>query len=200
VDKTLTLRIRSRSLVTYARTTLIATRRPSYVPCETSAKPPHSTSTESSEQSGMCMDFGITRCRLHVLQSSLSSFSRSRSDTASFSRRCRPYKPWEGGGVAKLTSFISLTRFWASGSESCRNWKKEATRGRNFPRCCCWLGGENVRYIAESLHRRLGLSCQPVVITLQMGSCNNLLWLESIGRDGRLPAQISVVMSLRLLP
>ena len=93
----LTLRIRSRSLVTYARTTLIATRRPSYVPCDTSANPPHSTSTESSEQSGMCMDFGITRCRLHVLQSSLSNLSRSRSDMASFSRRYNLCQPGVGG-------------------------------------------------------------------------------------------------------
>jgi len=61
VGKTLTLRMRSRSLVTYTRTTLIATRRPSYVPCDTLAKPPDSTSTESSEQSGICMDVGITR-------------------------------------------------------------------------------------------------------------------------------------------
>jgi len=69
IYKTLTLRMASRSLVTYARTTLIATRRPSYVPCDTLAKPPYSTSTEPSEQSGMCMDLGITRCRLHVFQS-----------------------------------------------------------------------------------------------------------------------------------
>jgi len=67
--KTLTLRMVSRSLLTCARTTLIATRRPSYLPCDTSAKPPYSTSTEPSEQSGMCIDLGITRCRLYVLQS-----------------------------------------------------------------------------------------------------------------------------------
>ena len=93
VGETLTLRMRSRSLVTYARTALIATRRPSCVPCETSAKPPHSTSMESSEQSGMCMDVGITRCRLHVLQSLLSNFSRSRSDMAPFSSRCNSCQP-----------------------------------------------------------------------------------------------------------
>ena len=93
VGETLTLRMRSRSLVTYARTTLIATRRPSYVPCEMSAKPPDSTSTESSEQSGMCMDVGITLCRLHVLQSSLSNFSRSPSDTVLFSSRCNSCQP-----------------------------------------------------------------------------------------------------------
>jgi len=62
VSKTLTLRMRSRSLVMYARTTLIATRRPSCIPCDTSAKPPDSMCTESSEQSGMCMDVGITQC------------------------------------------------------------------------------------------------------------------------------------------
>jgi len=137
-SKPLTLRMTSRSLVTYARTTLIATRRPSCVPCDTSAKPPDSTSTESSEQSGMCMDVGITWCRLHVLQSLLSNFSRSRSDMVSFSRRCRSCQPpvstfGGGGGAEKLTSFISLTRFWISGSVSCRNWKKEVilfTRSR----------------------------------------------------------------------
>jgi len=98
----------SRSLVTYARTTLIATRRPSYQPCDTSANPPHSTSTESSEQSGMCMDVGITRYRLHVLQSLLSSFSLSRSNMASFSRccnSCQPSMSTLGGGVWK-THFV----------------------------------------------------------------------------------------------
>jgi len=109
--KTLTLRIRSRSLVMYARTTLIATRRPSCVPCDTSAKPPDSTCVESSEQSGICMDFGITRCRLHVLQSSLSNFSRSRSDMASVSRRYNSCQPGVWGKVEKHTPFISLTRF-----------------------------------------------------------------------------------------
>jgi len=97
IGKGLTLRMASRSLVTYARTSLMATRRPSYVPCDTSAKPPHSTSTEPSEQSGMCMGVGITRCRLHVLQSLLNNFNRSRSDITSFSRRCSPCQPWEGG-------------------------------------------------------------------------------------------------------
>ena len=84
----LTLRMTSRSLVMYARTTLIATRRPWYVLCETSAKPPLSVPTAPLEQSGMCMDFGITRCRLHVLQSLLSNFRRSRSEMVSPSRRC----------------------------------------------------------------------------------------------------------------
>ena len=100
----------SRSLVTYARTTLIATRRPSYIPCDTSAKPPHSTSTESSEQSGMCMVVGITRCRLHVLQSLLSNFRRSRSDTMLFSRRSRLCQPSVSAlgecGRAHLIHFI----------------------------------------------------------------------------------------------
>jgi len=76
----LTLRMTSRSLVMYIRTTLTATRRPLYVFCNTLAKPPHSTSTAPSEQSGMRIDFGTTRFRLHVLQSSLNSSSRSRSD------------------------------------------------------------------------------------------------------------------------
>ena len=138
--------MRSRSLVIYTRTTLIATRHPSCVPCDTSAKPPDSTSTEPSEQSGMCMDDGITRCRLHVLQSLLSNFGRSRSGMVSFSRRCRLYQPWEGGGeedVERLTPFISLTRLWISGSESCRNWKKEAIRGSLFPSSCraVWCSG-----------------------------------------------------------
>jgi len=84
----LTLRMTSRSLVVYTRTTLTATRRPSYVLRDTLAKPPHSTSTEPSEQSGMCMDFGTTRCRLHVLQSLLNSFSRSRSGVGCSSRCC----------------------------------------------------------------------------------------------------------------
>jgi len=73
----LTLRMTSRSLVMYTRTTLIATRRPSYIPRDTSADPPLVTSVESCEQSGMCMDLGITRCRLHVLQNLLNNFSRS---------------------------------------------------------------------------------------------------------------------------
>jgi len=84
----LTLRMTSKSLVMYTRTTLIATRRPSYTPCDTSAHPPFVTSVEPCEQSGMCMDLGITRCRLHVLQNLLNNFNRSRSDIASFSRRC----------------------------------------------------------------------------------------------------------------
>jgi len=118
VGKILTLRMTSRSLVTYARTTLIATRRPSYVPCDISAKPPDSTSTECSEQSGMCMDVGITWCRLHVLQSLLSNFSRSRSNVVSFSRRCRLCQSSMsalGGGRGKthLTHFVNtLLDFW----------------------------------------------------------------------------------------
>ena len=145
LGKTLTLRMRSRSLVRYTRTTLIATRCPSCVPCDTSTKPPDSASTEPSEQSGMCMDDGITRCRLHVLQSLLSNFSRSRSGMASFSRRCRLYQPWERGGedMERLTPFISLTRLWISGSESCRNWKKEAIRGSllQSSRRAVWCSG-----------------------------------------------------------
>ena len=35
--------------------------------------------------------------------------------------------------MERLTLFISLTRLWISGSESCRNWKKEAIRGSLFP-------------------------------------------------------------------
>jgi hypothetical protein len=84
----LTLRMTSGSSMRHTRTTLIATRRPLYVPCDTLANPPRSTSTAPFEQSGMCMDFGITRCRLHVLQSVLSNFSRSRSGIVLFSRRC----------------------------------------------------------------------------------------------------------------
>ena len=76
----LTLRMTSRSSVRHTRTTLMAIRRPLYVPCDTSAKPPRSTSTDPFKQSGICIDFGITRCRLHVLQSLLSNFSLSRSE------------------------------------------------------------------------------------------------------------------------
>ena len=73
----LTLMITSRSLVMYTCTALTATRRPSYVLCDTMANPPHSTSTEPSEQSGMVMDSGTMRCRLHVLQILLNNFIRS---------------------------------------------------------------------------------------------------------------------------
>ena len=76
-NKTLTLRITSMSLVMYIRKTLTATRRPLYVLRDTLAEFPDSTSTESFEQSGMCIDLGIMRYRLHVLQSSLNSFCRS---------------------------------------------------------------------------------------------------------------------------
>ena len=89
----LTLRIRSNSLVMYTRTALMATRRPSYVPRNTSAKPPYSTSTEPLEQSGMFMDVGIMRCRLHVLQSLLSNFRRSRSGIVRSCRRCISCQP-----------------------------------------------------------------------------------------------------------
>jgi len=75
----LTLRMTSGSLVRYMRTTLTATRRPWYVPCDTSANPPHSTSTEPPGWLRMCMDFGIMRRLLHSLQSSLNNFSRSPS-------------------------------------------------------------------------------------------------------------------------
>ena len=73
----LTLRMTSGSSMRQTRTTLMATRRPLYVLRDTLADPPRSTSTEPFEQSGKCMDFGIIRCRLHVLQSLLSNFSRS---------------------------------------------------------------------------------------------------------------------------
>ena len=143
IGKALTLRMASRSLVRYARTALIATRRPSYIPRDTSAKPPHSTSTESSEQSGMCMDVGITRWRLHVLQSLLRSFSRSRSDIGSFSRRCNSCQSSVStlGDVERLTLFISSTCVWISDSEFCRNRKKVTIPGRIPPGHCRWLGG-----------------------------------------------------------
>ena len=202
VGALLTLRMWSRSLVMYTRTSVIATRRPLYVPCDTSAKPPDSTSTESSEQSGTCMDVGITRCRLHVLQSLLSNFTRSRSDMAPFSSRCNLRQPFMSafGDVERLTSFISLTRLWVSDSEPCRNWKKEATRGRIFPDCCRWLGGKNTRCITESLHRCFGSTCQPLVITFQTRSSNNRPLLPSIGRGGCSPVEIRVIMSFPLIP
>ena len=128
--------MRFRSLVMYVRTILIATRRPSYVPCETSAKPPHWTSTEPSEQSGTCMGVGITRCLLHVLQSLLSNFSRSRSDMVPLSRRCGSCQLWGGRDVKKLASFIWLTCLCISESELCKNWNREAIRGSIFPSCC----------------------------------------------------------------
>ena len=170
---TLTLRMASRSLVTYTRTTLMATRRPSYVPRDTSAKPPDSTSTEPSEQSGMCMDVGITWYWLHVLQSSLNRFSRSGSNSASFSRRCGSRQLLGGGDAEEITSSILSTCLWISDSEFCRNWKNEAIRGRIFPGCCCWLGDENVWYITGSSHRWFGRPRQPVSITSQMGSRNH---------------------------
>jgi len=89
----LTLRMRSRSLVTYTRTILTATRRPSYVLRDTLANPPDSTSTEPSEQSGISMDFGTTWCWLHVLQSLLNNFSRSGSGTVRSSRSCSSRYP-----------------------------------------------------------------------------------------------------------
>ena len=88
VGRRLTLRMASRSLVMYMRTTLTATWRPSYVLRDTLANPPHSTSTEPSEQSGTFIDFGTTRCWLHILQSLLSNFTRWRSGMARSSRRC----------------------------------------------------------------------------------------------------------------
>ena len=77
---TLTLRMVFRSWTMDARKTFMATWRPLYFPRDTLANPPCSTTTEPFEQSGMYMDLGITRCRLHALQSSLNNFSRSRSD------------------------------------------------------------------------------------------------------------------------
>jgi hypothetical protein len=91
VGQRLTPRMTSGSSRRHTRTTLMATRRPLYIPCDTLAKPPRSTSTEPFEQSGICMDFGTTRCRLHVLQSLLSNLSRSRSEIVSSSRRCNPH-------------------------------------------------------------------------------------------------------------
>jgi hypothetical protein len=76
--------------------TLMATRCPLYVPRNTLAKPPRPASTAPFEQSGMCMDFGITRCRLHVLQSMLSSFCRSQYEMVWSSRRCGSCWPWDG--------------------------------------------------------------------------------------------------------
>jgi hypothetical protein len=75
-----TLRTTSRSSLRHTRTTLMATWRPLYIPRDTLAKPPRPTSVEPFEQSGMCIDFGITRCRLHVLQSLLSNLSRALSE------------------------------------------------------------------------------------------------------------------------
>jgi len=116
----------------------MATRRPSYIPCDTSAHPPLVISVEPSEQSGMCIDFGITRCRLQVLQSLLNNLSRSWSDITSFSRRCslvqsqKRAEKMEGPALS-----ISLTSLSISGSGTCRNWNREAIRGRNLPRRCC---------------------------------------------------------------
>jgi hypothetical protein len=76
----LTLRMTSRSSMRHTRTIFMATRRPRYAPCNTSAKPPRPASTAPFEQSGMYMEVGITRCRLHVLQSLLSNFSLFRSE------------------------------------------------------------------------------------------------------------------------
>ena len=43
---------------------------------------------------------------------------------------------WEEGGVKEPALSISLTLLSIPGSDSRRNWKREAIRGRNFPRCC----------------------------------------------------------------
>ena len=37
--------------------------------------------------------------------------------------------------MAKLTLFSSFTSLWISDSAFCRNWKREAIRGRIFPSC-----------------------------------------------------------------
>jgi len=60
------------------------------------------------------MDLGIKRCRLHVLQSSLSNFGRSRSDMMSISRCYNPCQPGVGGGwKAYLIHLINtLLNFW----------------------------------------------------------------------------------------
>jgi len=142
----LTLRMASRSLVTYARTTLMATRRPSYVPRDTSAKPPHSTSTESSEQSGMSMGVGITRCRLHVLQSSLNSFSRSRSDSAPFSRRCGSCQPWGGGMWKRLPdSFDQPASVLLTPSFAETGRKRRLAGGLSQVAAVGWLASSRIR-------------------------------------------------------
>ena len=133
----LTLKIMSRSSLRHTRTTLIATRRPLCVPCDTSAKPPRPASTAPSEQSGIYMDFGITRCRLHVLQSLLSSFCRSRSEMVRSSRRYSSCWSWDGKGAKAKTPALSIpsTLPSISGSDPRRNWKREVIRGRSLPRC-----------------------------------------------------------------
>jgi len=151
IGEALTLRMVSRSLVTYARTALIATVYPLYSPRDTSAKPPDSTSTVPSEQSGKRMDVGITRCRLHVLQSILSNLSRSRSNVVLFSRRCGSGQPSVGGGggdVEELATFISLTRFWISGSVSRRNWKTEVILFPSSCRAVWYLGGFSYHWVS----------------------------------------------------
>ena len=69
----LTLRITSR-LLAYTRKTFTATRRPLCILSHTSALPPWDlTSEDLFKQSGMHIDFGSVRCRLHILHSSLMS-------------------------------------------------------------------------------------------------------------------------------
>jgi hypothetical protein len=58
----LTLKMTSGSSLRLTRMTLMATLRPLYVPRNTLAKPPRVASTAPFEQSGTCMDFGMTRC------------------------------------------------------------------------------------------------------------------------------------------
>lgn len=65
-------------LLVHTRKTFTATRRPLWILSHTSALPPRDlTSEDLFKQSGMHIDFGSERCRLHVLHSSLISPIRS---------------------------------------------------------------------------------------------------------------------------
>ena len=113
----------------------MATWYPPYLLLDTEANPPvYSTSVAPFEQSGMCMELGITHFRPHNLQSSLRSFFRSSSDIVRFSRRYSSHYPlsrevwlWK-----ERTWSISSTSLLVSESESSRDWRREASRGRKL--------------------------------------------------------------------
>jgi hypothetical protein len=177
----------------HTRTTLMATRRPRYVPCDTFAKPPRSTSIAPFEQSEMCMDFGITRCRLHVLQSLLSNFSRSRSEMVRSSRRYSLCEPRDGKrGKGMKTCLIHFTNaplnFWF------RLLQKLEERGNSreesptllwscFNPCCCEVSVVmSVQFTQPNISGLLLTILQKYVV--HNGELISLFWwIAPAGRD-----------------
>ena len=104
----------------YTRKTFTATRCPLYTLSETSALPPwHLTSEDSVKQSGMCIDFGSKRCRLHALHNLLISCIRSRSDTVLSSRLCGSHQLRENKEAGELSLSIRSMDLSTSGCGSC---------------------------------------------------------------------------------